>query len=100
MKFNLTSIISASVLAAATIAAPAFAGDAAAAAAKQVLPLKDGSTLYVFANGKMAKESKYGQAIYLKSGDVLETVDGKKITPVGNEVAVLSGLLSNGHRNR
>ena len=97
MKFNATSLISIAVIAAAASAAPAFARDAAVSTAKQTIALKDNETLYVFANGKMAKENKYGQAAYLKPDSVLETTDGKKITPVGNEVALLTQLLRTNH---
>ena len=61
--------------------------------------LKDGSTLYVFKDGKMAKEDRFGRAVYLRSGEVLETRDGRNVTAVGNEDARLDVLLSNGHRN-
>ena len=47
-------------------ATAAFAHDAASAAAKQMIDLKDGSTLYVFKDGKMAVEDKYGHAMRMK----------------------------------
>ena len=86
-------------LAAATATAPAFARDALPQATQQALALKDGSTLYVFKDGKMAKEDHYGRAAYLKQGEVLELADGRKIPAVGNEVARLHGLLNDGHQN-
>ena len=43
--------------------APAFALDAARSEAKQVIALQNGETLYVFKDGLMAKESKYGNVI-------------------------------------
>ena len=86
-------------LAAATATAPAFARDALPQATQQALALKDGSTLYVFKDGKMAKEDHYGRAAYLKQGEVLELADGRKVPAVGNEVARLDGLLNDGHRN-
>ena len=36
----------------------AFASDEARAAAKEVIELKDGSTVYIFKDGKMAMEDK------------------------------------------
>ena len=79
--------------------APAFADDAAREQAKQVLKLKDGGTLYVFENGKMAKEDKNGRATTLKQGEVLETESGEKITSTGNEAGALGVLLQRGHQN-
>lgn len=62
-------------------------------AAKQVIELTDGSTVYVFKDGKMAEESKFGNVMYVKPGTALQTKDGGTITMVGNEVARLSTLL-------
>ena len=47
----------------------------------------------------MAKEDRFGRAVYLLPGEVLELADGRKLTAVGNEVARLDILLNNGHRN-
>ena len=80
--------------AAAGVSVPVFARDALPQATQQVLALKDGSTLYVFKDGKMAKEDRYGRAAYLKQGEVLELADGRKVTAVGNEVARLDVLLT------
>lgn len=86
-------------IAAAGISVPVFARDALPQATQQALALKDGSTLYVFKDGKMAKEDRYGRAVYLKQGETLELADGRKVTAVDNEVARLDGLLKEGHRN-
>ncbi len=75
------------------------AGDAAKVQATIIHHLKDGGTLYIFSDGKMAKESKYGVAVYLKRGEILETVDGKRLTANSNEVARLGNLLSEGHQD-
>lgn len=80
-----------------TLVTPLFAGDAAAASAKKMFPLKDGGTLYVFQDGKMALEDKFGRAIHLKEGQSLEAVDGQRIIAKGNEVARLDLLLRLGH---
>lgn len=95
MKFYLTAL----ALALAAAAAPAFARDMLPPATQQTLNLKDGSTLYVFKDGKMAKEDRFGRATYLKQGDVLELSDGRKVTATSNEVGRLSSLLNEGHRN-
>lgn len=78
---------------------PALARDALPQVTQQALAMKDGSTLYVFKNGKMAKEDRYGRATYLKQGETLELVGGPKVTAVGNEVARLDVLINDGHRN-
>lgn len=80
-------------------AAPAFASDYARAEASKVVALKGGETLYVFKDGKMAKENRFGRAVYLQPSEILETADGQKITAVGNEVARLSILLKKDTRN-
>jgi hypothetical protein len=79
--------------------APAFALDAARSEAKQVIALQNGETLYVFKDGLMAKESKFGSVTHLSKGQVVQTADGKSITTMGNEVARLSSLLNKGHGN-
>lgn len=81
------------------IAVSAFANDYARRDAKQVVDLKDGSTMYVFDSGKMAMESKYGRAVRMEPGTVMETKDGKKITMVGDEVAKLDVLLWEDNRS-
>ena len=63
------------------------------------IPLKDGSTLYIFKDGKMGMEDKLGRVISMKSGKVMETQDGKKIIMTGNEVWRVDELLHSGHRN-
>jgi len=58
------------------------------------IQLRDGSTVHVFADGKMAMEDKFGRATYMAPGHAMETKDGKKIVMNGNEVARLDQLLS------
>jgi hypothetical protein len=76
------------------------AGYYATREAKEVAELKDGSTVYVFNDGKMAMESKYGRAIRMDPGVVMETKDGRKITMVGDESARLENLLWLDYRGR
>mgnify|MGYP003382031687 CR=1 FL=1 len=78
-------------------ATTAFAHDAARAEAKQVIELKDGSTLYVFKDGKMAMEDKVGRATRMEPGAVMETRDGQKVTMQDDEVARLHALITKGH---
>ena len=68
--------------------------------AKQTVDLNDGSILYVFKDGKMALESKFGRAVVTQPGTVLTTTDGKNITMVGDEVERLRLLLEQGRSNR
>jgi len=49
--------------------------------------LKGGSTVYVFNDGKMGMENKYGHASQMGEGQLMETKDGQRITMVGNETA-------------
>ena len=48
--------------------------------------LKDGNTLYVYKDGKMAMEDKNGKSVSMKEGTPMETKDGKKIMMKGNEL--------------
>lgn len=86
------------VVAMSAVAVTAFANDYARREAKQVVELKDGSTVYVFDGGKMAMESKYGRAERMDPGSTMETKDGQKITMVGDEVARLNSLLRQDYR--
>lgn len=97
MKSNLIALAIAAAVAG--MAGPVLAADQAQQTAREVIKLKDGSTLYVFKDGKMAKEDKLGRAVLLKKGEVLEAADGRKVTAVGNEVARLDGKLKDGHTN-
>jgi len=79
------------------VAAPVSADHAARARAEKVIELKDGSTLYLFKDGKMALEDRYGRAARMKLGHVVETKDGQKITMHSDEVMRLNGLLREEH---
>ncbi len=82
-------------LSAVTVFAIAAESDARDAA-QQVIDLQDGSTLYVFKDGKMAVENHVGHAISTRPGTTLTARDGKNITLIGNEVARLNSLLQEG----
>lgn len=60
--------------------------------------LKDGSTVYVFKDGKMAMENKAGQVVSMKEGHAMETKDGQKIMMKGNEVWRLDDALHHDRR--
>ena len=85
------------VTAMSTLAASAFADDAARQDAEKTIELKDGSIVYVFKDGKMAMQDKFGRAISMKKDVVMETKDGQKIIMHGNEVMRLDSLIQKGH---
>ncbi len=62
------------------------------------IELKDGSTVYLFKDGKMGMENKMGKAVRMKEGHVMETKDGQKIIMIGDEVARLESILHADHR--
>lgn len=62
--------------------------------------LRDGSTIHVFKDGKMAMENPFGRAVSAKDGQVLEAKDGTKITVNGNEVMRLDHALNADRRGR
>ncbi|MEO8411445.1 MAG: CopK family periplasmic copper-binding protein [Propionivibrio sp.] len=65
-------------------------------AAKQVIDMQDGSTVFVFPGGKMALESKYGQAAEATPGSKLTAKDGSTVTLANNDWAYLDTLLKQG----
>lgn len=80
----------------ATAAAVLFSAHVALAADKanvdKSIPLKDGSTVYIFKDGKMAMEDKLGRVVPMKPGHVMQTKDGQSILMVGNELARLDWI--------
>lgn len=71
-------------------ATTAFAVDKAAV--DKAFDLKDGSTVYIFKDGKMAMEDKLGRVVPMKAGHVMQTKDGQSILMVGNELARLDWI--------
>ena len=92
MKKLLKQLLVATVIS--TAAAAAIAG--AADKAERSIPLKDGTTLHIMKDGKMAMENKLGQAVSMKKGEVMETKDGKMIMMHGNELMRLDKYLQEG----
>lgn len=58
--------------------------------------LKDGSTVYLFKDGKMGMENKFGKVVRMKEGHVMETKDGQRVIMIGDEVARLESILKPG----
>lgn len=79
--------ITALILAATTAA---FAVDMSTV--EKSIPLKDGSTVYIFKDGKMAMEDKVGRVVPMKAGQVMQTQDGQSILMIGNELARLDWI--------
>jgi len=75
----------------AMIALSAFAVDMSKV--DKSIELKDGSTVYIFKDGKMGMENKLGKTVRMKPGHVMETKDGQRIIMVGDEVARLESLM-------
>jgi hypothetical protein len=92
MKLRLVAIAIASAL-----SLPAFANHAAAEAANKMVQLADGGTLYIFKDGSMAREDRFGRASYLTIGSQVKAKDGTTIAVTSNEVARLDWLLSQNH---
>jgi hypothetical protein len=59
---------------------------------QQSIALKDGSTVYVLKDGKMAMEDKLGRPTRMQPGHVMDTKDGQRIIMIGDEVARLETI--------
>lgn len=85
------------VVAMSAAAASAFSADETKV--EKSIELKNGSTVYIFKDGKMGMEDKLGRVVSMKAGNVMETKDGKKIVMTGNELWRVDELLHKDHRN-
>ena len=74
--------LAAGLLAAAMLASPL----ALSAEGEKVIPLKDGSSVVVFKDGKMAMRDSKGNVTQMKDGHPMETKDGQVIMMKGNEI--------------
>lgn len=61
------------------------------------IELKDGSTVYLFSDGKMGMESNLGKAITMKEGHAMETKDDQKIIMIGDEFMRVETILHAQH---
>ena len=59
--------------------------------------LKDGSTVYIFKDGKMAMEDRLGRVVSMNQGQTMQSKDGQSIVMAGNEMARLDGILRSRH---
>ena len=92
MNKLLKQLLLVTVMSTAAVSAFAISADKA----EQTIPLKNGSTLYIFKGGKMAMENKLGKAETMKAGEVMETKDGMMIMMHGNELMRLDKYLNSG----
>ena len=72
--------------AAALIAALLVGPVALSAEGEKEIKLKDGTTLVVFKDGKMAMRDAKGRTVPMKENHPMETKDGKVIMMRGNEI--------------
>lgn len=89
-------ILATTVSALAMVAMSAVAVDSSQV--EKSIPLKDGSTVYVLKSGKMGMEDKYGRAVRMEPGVVMETKDGQRVAMIGDEVAYVSSLINKDNR--
>jgi len=68
----------------ASLTLSAFAADGTAV--EKTYELKDGSTVFIYKDGKMAMENKVGRTFLMEEGHIMETKDGKKLMMKGNEI--------------
>lgn len=64
-----------------------------ARAGHDVALLKDGSTVHIFADGKMGMEDRYGRPVSMAEGHSMTTADGRTVIMKGNEVWRVDQLL-------
>jgi hypothetical protein len=59
---------------------------------KETVELKDGSRVYIFKDGKMGMEDRFGRTFLMPEGQTMEAKDGRVLVMKGNEVARVSWL--------
>lgn len=97
MNTRTTTFLAAVLLS--TLASTAFASDALTSNADKTYRLKDGGTVFVFKDGRLAMADKFDRAIHVSKGQELETTDGQKITMTSSESARLEFLQRQGHEH-
>ena len=73
--------------------APAGPGAVTSTQIAKFAVLKDGSIVYVFKDGKMGMENRFGKVVRMNEGHVMQTQDGASIIMIGDEVARLDSIL-------
>lgn len=94
---RLFAVVASSLMSMASVSA--IAADELPLKVKESVALSDGSTVYVFTDGKMAVADKLGRTVAKKVGTTVETKDGRRLTLTSNESARLDYLQKAGHFN-
>lgn len=55
----------------------------------KTVPLQDGTSVYIFQDGKMAMQDRFGRSVSMTEGQAMVTRDGQQIRMAGNETARL-----------
>lgn len=76
-----------------TLAIPFASAFSMDTAIDKSIPLKDGSIVHQFKNGKMAMEDKYGRPTRMNVGESMTAADGTIIKMNSDEVALLSTVI-------
>jgi hypothetical protein len=76
-----------------TLAVPFASAFAMDTAIDKSIPLKDGSTVHQFKNGKMAMEDMYGRPTRMNVGESMTAADGTIIKMNSDEVALLTTVI-------
>jgi hypothetical protein len=84
-EVDMRSALAAALIAAAMAASP-FSWAAGGDKGEQEIPLKDGTKLVIFKDGKMAMRDARGRPLGMKENHPMETKDGKIIMMRGNEL--------------
>lgn len=79
------------------VALSAFAVDTSKV--EKSFEMKDGSTVYIFKDGKMGMEDKVGRAARMKPGQIMEAKDGQKLIMIGDEVMRVDSLMHKDERH-
>lgn len=76
-----------------TLAVPFASAFSMDMAIDKSIPLKDGSIVHQFKNGKMAMEDKYGRPTRMNVGESMTAADGTIIKMNSDEVGLLSTVI-------
>jgi hypothetical protein len=66
--------------------------------AQTTIELKDGSTVYVFGNGRMGMTDRYGRVARMQPGVPMKIKNGQTIVMIGDEVARVQAIKN--HENQ
>lgn len=55
----------------------------------RTVALQDGATVYIFQDGKMAMEDRFGRSVSMREGQAMVARDGQQLRMAGDETARL-----------